>query len=203
MFKKMLLLVGAVTALAAFSPAVASATWFMNGNPIAVNEPFQIHGQAEFRGETGGVKCNVEATGTLEAGTTTGKITAFGVKATAGKTHSERATEHCVTQGTLNLNGCKVETVEATGLPWTIHKANTQQISVTSGEIDNTFVKANGEPCIPKSIKLFAGQVFINVAVAEMAAINKGTLTGLLASTIGEVEVEGSGSVTPEGTFGL
>jgi len=203
MLKKLLLLAGALAALAALSPSVASATWFMNGVPITQNETFQTHGQLEFNAEQGGVRCNIEAHGILKANQTTGTITSFGVKATAGKTHSQRATEHCVTQGVLALNGCTVETLEATGFPWVIHKVNTQQISVTTGEIHTTFVNHFGSPCTPKSIKLFAGQLSLHVAVAEMSAIKKATLTGILLSTFGEIEYAGSVTVTPEGTFGL
>jgi len=194
MLKKMLLLVSAVAALAALSPAVASATWFMEGKAITKNESLQVKGSAAFEGETGGIKCNMVAEGSLTAGTTTG-TTQFAVDGTP--------TAACVTQGLLALAGCKVETVQITGLPWTVHKTSTQTIDVTTGAIHNTLVKSTGAACTPHTITLDAGTVSLHVLEAEMNAISKGTLSGTLQSSIGEVEVEGSGNVTPAGTFGL
>jgi len=194
MLKKTLLLIGALAALAALPPAVASATWYMEGSAIGKNEELQIKGQIAVETEVGGIACKFAANGTLESGTTTGQ-TQFGVDGAP--------TTSCSTQGLLKLAGCTVESVQATGLPWTIHKSSEQTVALTTGAIHTGLVKHSGGACSPSSITLNAGNLNLHVASVEKGGINEGTLSGLLESSIGEVAVSGKGDVTPYATFGL
>jgi len=195
MLKKMIAVIGTVVALAALSPAVASAVWKMNKVAITKNEGLQLKGQVSLESEANsGIKCPIVANATLESGTTTGK-TQFAVDGVP--------TTVCATQGNLLALGCTVETVQVTGLEWVLHRLSTQAITLTTGQIHATLIKHDKNPCPTPTVTVEAGTVFIQIEVAEMDAIKLGFLSGGLESSLGPLSVGGSVNFTPAGTFGL
>jgi len=114
MLKKTMLLVAAVAALTALVvPAMANAdarNWEHNEDPLVGNVPIETHGTAKFTSSQGGLECPTVAKATLEAGST-GKITAFDPKTTAG----------CKYSGTLASLCSGLALHQPTNFPWIIH----------------------------------------------------------------------------------
>ncbi len=208
MLKKITLLAMAVGMLAAFAlPAAASASWVDNGVALKEGENPKI----SFTGTatkftsvaTGGVSCNTVAEITLTGGTTTGFVNKFEPNGTA--------TAACVTSGLLATEGCVVEKVTSTGLPWVLHNNTpTKTASVTTGTIDLELRKTNAAKeniACPK----FAGSDItpgtVTLTPDNAAAISTLTLSGTLKFDPGEIPVTISGVfhvLAPNiGTYGI
>ena len=199
--RKTMMLALAAAAVTAFAvPAVASAGWLHSGVELKKGEHGTLSavGSAKFEGELGGAECETIGQATFEGGTTTGKITQFEPNGTA--------TAKCKSLGLLPVFGCtKVEAVANTGLPWTAHRVNgASKVQVTTGIIHLTLLKNDGQHCVIPQITLNPGNVTIDVAAGEQQSISKFTLSGELETSEGEaVEVSGSQTVTPAGTYGM
>ena len=193
------LLTAAVAALAV--PAAATASWTHSGTSLKSGENPQLEavGGFDYEGEwLGTFQCEIKTAFTLQGGTTTGSVTQFGPNGTA--------TSKCTTAGLLPLVGCtKVESASYTNLPWTMHRLNTSEIQVTTGQIHLTFFNNSGTHCAIPELTLNPGSLTFNVAAGEMNAITKLSLSGALESSEGELfALGGSYTVTANsGTYGL
>jgi hypothetical protein len=137
MIKKMLLLVGAAMALAAFSASVAQANqWYtaegatetLLGSSTASGDELSLAGQLSTTNEAGTFRsgpCNITAEVTLwnEKGQATGEVTEFLIF------------QPCET----NIPGCKVEAAAAsTPLPWHIDVSG-DALSITGAGFANKY----------------------------------------------------------------
>ncbi len=207
MLKKITLLAMAVGMLAAFAlPAAASASWTKHDKELKAGETgviSEITGTAiKFTSvATGGVSCHTVGAATLTGGTTTGFLTKFEPLTSA--------TASCTTSGLLATEGCVVEKVTSTELPWIIHNNTpTTTISVTTRTIDIELRKTNAAKenvACPKfaGSDITPGTVTLTPDNAE--TISTLTLSGTLKFDPGEIPVTISGlaHITPEKTYGL
>jgi hypothetical protein len=180
MFKKMTVLAMAVGIVAAFAlPSAASANWkhVKNGvaSPIQTDVTLGLTGQARFQSQLGGVECQVTSEVTFEAGTTTGKAKTF-------DPHPVDETANC--KGTGGLAGCQIHNLDPTSLPWTIHTAGVNTITITIGQIHST---STGFFCPVSSITLEPGTV---TATTDSGAVEEANLSGTLQSLIGGSETQ-------------
>ena len=182
-------------------PALASAGWLHSGVEMKAGQNASLAslGSFSFQGELGGVECETISSFTLTGGQTTGEVTKFEPNGTA--------TAKCKTTGVYPLVGCtKVEKVNNTDLPWTMHRINGfPKIQITTGVMHFTlFNAAQEEHCIIPQITLEPGSITIDVAAAEQGAISKYQFSRELETSEGEkVEVKGAQSVAPAGTYGM
>ena len=198
MFKRTMTAALAASLAALTIPTLASGSWFHSGVALKSGENPQIStlGYSGFVGELGGVDCSDQLRMTLAGGTTTGEINQIGPIGAPTVT--------CKTTGLLPLIGCtKVESVSNTGLPWTLHKNSNFKIQVTTGTIHYTLYNNTATHCAVPDIHLNPGNFTLDVS-GFPDTINKFTLSGKLQTSEGEsVEVYGSQSVNPGGTYGL
>ena len=192
------LIAGAAAVLV--SPASALASWTHSGAALAQGQDAQLEstGPFGFQGELGGIECQIIMAMTLTGGTTTGSVQKFELDGTA--------TEICDTTGLLPLVGCtKIEAMQNTSLPWSVHRFNTDKIQMTTGEIHFTLFDNSGDHCAIPQITLKPGNVTLDIPTAQMNAISSFQFSGELTTSETEtVEVTGSHQVFKNaGTYGI
>jgi hypothetical protein len=172
MLKRMTVLAMAVGMLAALAlPSAASAAWGHNGADITQDVDVELTGQARFQSQLGGVECQVKSTVTFFAGQTTGAADTFVPEPTSDTTNCK---------GLGGLAFCQIHGVSPTQLPWTIHTAGADTISVTSGEIHSS---ATGGFCPVSSLTITSGTV--TAQVDNPTAVSTATLSGTLVTHVG------------------
>ncbi len=206
MTKKIALLVTAGGILAIFAlPAAASASWTLHDKELKAGENPVVAATGTAikytSVATGGVSCNTTAEFQLTGGTTTGFIQKF--------EPTGSATASCTTSGLLAAEGCVVEKVTSTELPWVIHNNTpTTTISVTNKNVHLELRKTNAAKeniACPK----FSGSTFtsgtLTLTPDNAETISTLTLSGTLKFDPGEIPVTFSGTVhlTPAKTYGL
>jgi hypothetical protein len=201
MLKKITLLAMAVAALAVFVlPAVASANWKDSGVEVKTNATITATG-TEFKFTsvaTGAITCHVVLEGTLTASSTAGDLTKF-------EPLGGNATANCTTGGVIANEGCVIESVTATELPWNLTDTGTT-ITVATRTIDIRLVKKGSANVLCQK---FPGSDFtagtLTFTPDKTTAISTLTLSGSLKFDPGSIPLTFSGTfdVTPAATYGL
>ena len=178
--RKAILLAMAAAIVAMFAvPGSASANWTKHhaALPAGQNAELEITGtDIRFTSSSGGVTCSSTISKVdFEGGTTTGKITSFAPEVSKQTT----ITEDC--QGTGILEGCEVHQVTANNLPWTIHTATSDTVTITTGGVTNEL---SGFFC-PTSAVATGGTVTMTVAAGETTTTSTATLSGTLPGDVG------------------
>ncbi len=182
--------VGALAALAL--PAGVSATWVEStAVKTGSNPKISLTGkEIKFTSTTtGGVSCHMSAEIELTGGTTTGFMNKF--EPFAG------ATTSCTESGIIALEGCVIETIQPTELPWVLHNNTpTLTVSVTAKTVHLELRKTVGgvsQPC-PK----FPGSDFtggtLTLTPNSVALISSFNLSGTLIFDPGAVATTFSGT---------
>ncbi len=207
MLKKITLLAIAAGVLAALVPAGASATWIDKGVALKAgsNPKIPLTGTLIKYTSivTGGVTCHSFAEIELTGGVTTGFMTKFEPVTSA--------TASCTTSGVLANEGCVIEKLTPTELPWVLHNNTpTLTISLTTKTMHTELRKTVGvgvsQPC-PK----FSGADFtpgtLTLTPDNSAEWSTLVLSGTLKHDPGELPVTFSGTfdvLAPNiKTFGL
>lgn len=171
-------------AVLATSASANSDIHFLNEDESPITTPVTVHltGPGWFENEWGGLACS-EMTATIEFKTSNAAITQAGGL-------------NCATTGVLKAIGCEFTSPSApvsTGLPWGLTPESLSAASL-SGLAADLPLQA-GCP-IGSAIFIVGNGVRIN-AVNE-GEIGDVTLTGNLSTTIGEFDVDGELSPTPD-----
>ncbi|MFL5898669.1 MAG: hypothetical protein ACJ76D_09455 [Solirubrobacterales bacterium] len=199
MFKKMILLaIMAVAAIALAAPAIASANWSMETNPLAGNETVTFEGETRYEGPLGSWTCPESvAEVELEAGTSTGSVTGFSAN-----------TATCVVGGSLGAacTSSGLVGIQKTG-SWGV-STNGSDITISGIDLDNYFAFTGHPGCPP--IVTYEGS--LTVTVDNPHAIGIVTLEGGLTTTafngvgfedVGTSTISGEWEASPAGTYGI
>jgi hypothetical protein len=177
-----LVCIGASLAIA----ALASAELLHNGKKLKENAQIETTGKFNLAGATSGVDCNKVHT-TIDLDATTEDLKATTYKVT-------EPTKNCTVTGELATTGCQVESVTATGLPWTgVVVPETERVVWVDVTIDYTLTCS----------KVLAVEGEMTSTPDQAEAIHTLFPSGTMASNLGEVEVSGELAVTPSGTYGI
>jgi hypothetical protein len=196
MLKKMMLLTMAIGALVAFAvPAVASANWTKNHQPLEENDHVFFEGPASFtNANKDGVHCElVTATVELTAGTTDAHILSF--------TADEPATR-CDVSGLIATFGGgtrslrKVE-LKKSATAQVVGEPGEETLQITNLELFNEFASGLKLTLTDSVEGLFA-------LPNNNETISSVNLEGLATSSLGgTVTIAGNLTVTPEGVYGF
>ena len=195
--KKVAMFATVAAALAGLAiPASASAIWQHNGGTLSQNVQIQNTGTAGFVSGGLGIECQIDSKVKLLAGQTTAEVETFEPDLTeAGST----VTSKCfVTPGLESLGCVDVHSVTPEGLPWSAHALSAQTLAVTFGGFQQHL---SGGLFCPKTTTTTPGTVHISTA---QNPFHTGQLSGTLQThnPALQVQVTGSGTVTPANTYG-
>lgn len=196
MIKKTLLLaVAAVAAMALAVPALASASWTHEHEPITSQKTVTFAGNAQFvaAGLGAGFNCtNTHADVDLLPGET-GEITSF---------EATEAESKCDPVGLFSTLGCKISSVTSENLPWVVHIINEEKLLITNVKITNHLVPGLCTSIIGTQTIVLEGNV--TATPDDPDEVHSVELSGELTSSLGEnVTVSGTLNASPSGTYGI
>ena len=184
--RKAILLAMAAAIVAMFAiPGPASAAW--TKHHVNATESFELElsgTDVYYEGSWGGVTCSQMTSKVFfEAGTTTGTVNTF--------EPVPSVTAQC--QGTGTIAQCDLHEIKADNLPWTIHTATSDTVTITAGTVTTTMT---GVFCA-HTLNLTPGTMTLTVAAGQTNTTSTATLSGALVQD-GEL---GTSNVTINGTF--
>ena len=176
--RKAILLAMAAAIVSMFAiPGLASANWTKHHVALSLgtNAELEITGtDVRLVTGSGGITCiKTISKVDFEGGTTTGKVTTF-----EPELHAETPTITSDCQGTGALAQCDVHEVSARNLPWTIHTATADTVTITTGTISFT---TTGFFC-PHTTGLTPGTMTMTVAAGQTLTTSTAELSGTLVT---------------------
>ncbi len=169
--------------------------WRHAGLPLEKNVAIGFTGSLKYSsGVLGSIECQITAGVQLTPGST-GVVETFA-------TDNGTATERCKTGGALAA--CQVHSLQATGLPWTIHAGTTSTFTAATGEVHTTmtggFCPISTLISTPAHIKFTPDNSTAIGKVLASGSVGTDSALGALPLTLsGELAVEGPNA----GTYGI
>jgi hypothetical protein len=190
--KKAILLTMAAAIVAMLAvPGSASAAWTKHHKAITENFELELEGtNIQFAGAFGSYECHTASRVNFETtnSSTTGKITFF--------VPGGSATEKSVCKGTGAQAQCEMHQFTADSLPWVVHTATADTVTITSGSVTT---QNTGFLCLSPTVT--GGTTTMTVAAGETNTTSTATLSGTLPGDSPNETVTISGTIHVLGTI--